>query len=274
MAKKQYWNSETKNARWVKEGRGQGTGKNYKPWLTVRDVPSEGRSHRIFGHITHRTHHLLSDLELATFLLLQWRNLTIDIREQFPLDLTITKLICEKARIKHPERHGVLQFMSSDFLVSSRDSIHPAFAIQVKPSTALKEARTIEKLEIERRYWLEKEIPWYLVTEKEISVDVFRNIEWLYNLQIQTFSLEDEFRFFEFFSSHMKQNELLSLIDLCKKLDLAYQLEPGESLYQMRALLARRYFHFDITIPYTTLQCVDLISESLNTIAEIQSVSS
>jgi len=66
MAKNQYRNSEAKNARWIKEGRGQGNGKDYKPWFTVRDVPSEGRSHRLFGHITHRTHHLLSDLELAT----------------------------------------------------------------------------------------------------------------------------------------------------------------------------------------------------------------
>ena len=90
MGKKQYWNSEAKNRRWLKEGRGQGTGSDYQPWLTVRDVASEGRSHRIFGHLTQRTHHLLSDLELATFLLLQWRPTTIDIREQFPLCLLYT----------------------------------------------------------------------------------------------------------------------------------------------------------------------------------------
>ena len=36
-----------------------------KPWLTVRDIPSEGRSHRIFGHKSQRTHHFLSDFELA-----------------------------------------------------------------------------------------------------------------------------------------------------------------------------------------------------------------
>lgn len=73
MGSKKYWNSEAKNLSWRKQGRGQGAGSDYKPWLTVRDVPSEGRSHRVFGHLTQRTHHLLSDLELATFLLLQWR---------------------------------------------------------------------------------------------------------------------------------------------------------------------------------------------------------
>ena len=61
MAKKQYGNSEAKNRRWIKEGRGLGRGREYKLWLTVRDLPSEGRYHRIFGHKSQRTHHLLSD---------------------------------------------------------------------------------------------------------------------------------------------------------------------------------------------------------------------
>lgn len=44
-----------------KEGRGQGYGKHYKPFLTVRDVLSKGRVHRR-PSITHgRVVHLLSD---------------------------------------------------------------------------------------------------------------------------------------------------------------------------------------------------------------------
>ena len=68
MGKKQYWNSEAKNKRGIKEG----------------------RSHRVFGHLTQPAHHLLSDLGIATFLLLQWRSTTTDIREQFPLDRMVT----------------------------------------------------------------------------------------------------------------------------------------------------------------------------------------
>ena len=44
-------------------------------WLTVRDLSSLGRSHRVYGHKTKRTHHLLSDLELAIFLILEWNPL-------------------------------------------------------------------------------------------------------------------------------------------------------------------------------------------------------
>ena len=58
MARRQYWNSEAKNARWIKEGHGKGAGREYKSWLTVRDVPSDGRSHRVYSRLTQRTHHL------------------------------------------------------------------------------------------------------------------------------------------------------------------------------------------------------------------------
>jgi hypothetical protein len=64
--------------KWINEGRGAGKCKDYKSWLTVRDVSSVGRSHRIFGHKTRRTHHLLSDLELAV--------LSINI-QNFPVSL-------------------------------------------------------------------------------------------------------------------------------------------------------------------------------------------
>ena len=273
MAKKRYWNTEAKNARWIKQGRGQGLGSEYKPWLTVRDVPSEGRSHRVFGHLTQRTHHLLSDLELATFLLLQWRASTLDIREQFPLDITITKQLCNEAGIPHPASNGVPQFISTDFVVNSKEKGKALFAIQVKDSSALRDARTVEKLEIERRFWQKKKTPWYLVTEKEIPAVVFKNIEWLYSLQSQEMSLDDESQYFDFYSKQIAQNSQLTVIDLCKQIDTAYGLELGESLFQLRLLLARRYFHFDISIPYSKLRCSDLLSESFDTVVEVLHVS-
>ncbi len=273
MGKKRYWNSEAKNARWIKDGRGQGMGSDYKPWLTVRDVPSEGRSHRVFGHLTQRTHHLLSDLELATFLLLQWRKSTQDIREQFPLDVVITKQLCVEAGIRHPARNEVPQIMSSDFVVTSSEKENKLFALQAKYSSKLQDARTIEKLEVERRFWLKNQTPWYLVTEKQIPQVVFKNIEWLYSLQKQELTLQEESQYFEFYIDHVAQNEHLTIIDLSKKIDTAYSLEIGESLFQLRLLLARRYFHFDITIPYSKLRCSDLMSESLDTVVEVLHVS-
>ena len=72
MARKNYFLSEKLIEQRIKDGRGQGYGEKYQPWLRVQDVPSDGRSHRIFSHKTKRIHHLLSDLELATFHLFDW----------------------------------------------------------------------------------------------------------------------------------------------------------------------------------------------------------
>ncbi len=33
---------ENKIKKYISEGRGQGVGKDYKPWITVHDFPSEG----------------------------------------------------------------------------------------------------------------------------------------------------------------------------------------------------------------------------------------
>ncbi|MCR8921963.1 MAG: TnsA endonuclease N-terminal domain-containing protein [Cellvibrionaceae bacterium] len=273
MGRKNYWNSEAKNRRWIKSGRGQGAGSDYKPWLTVRDVASKGRSHRVFGHLTQRTHHLLSDLELATFLLLQWRPTTIDIREQFPLDREVTLQLSKDLGIEHPNHHGLDQYMSSDFVVDAREKVNSRFVIQVKATESLNDSRTIEKLEIERRYWSEKQIPWFLVTENQMPSTVFENINLLYNHIDDETELGELMIQFELFRKHLPRSESLRVKDLCIKLDLAYDYEPGESLYQIKRLLAQRYFHFDITKPFTELRCSDLTAESFEVLQEVWRVS-
>lgn len=80
----------------------------------------------------------------------------------------------------HPANNAVDMVMSSDFLVDSTDKSEPKFALQAKYTDNLGDARTIEKLEIERRYWKQKELPWYLVTEREIDPVAKANIDWLY----------------------------------------------------------------------------------------------
>ena len=86
MAKRtRIWN-EAKYRKYLAEGRGQGELMKYKPWVQVQDFPSKGIVSRVKGRTTGRIHHLMSNLELRYFLLLDWSEKTIDIREQFPLD--------------------------------------------------------------------------------------------------------------------------------------------------------------------------------------------
>ncbi|MDE9412858.1 hypothetical protein [Acinetobacter johnsonii] len=58
MAKSLNGLTEIHIAKRIKEGRGQGSGANYKPWLRIHEVPSQGLSHRIYSFKTKRTHQL------------------------------------------------------------------------------------------------------------------------------------------------------------------------------------------------------------------------
>ena len=108
--------SETAYRRYLREGRRQGAGMDYKPWLTVRDFPSLGVVSRVKGWTTGRVYHLMSTLETKLFYLLDWSDDVIDIREQYPL-LNIKEIIeiAEKAQIHYPYNHASLYFV--DFLV-------------------------------------------------------------------------------------------------------------------------------------------------------------
>ena len=238
--------------KWIKDGRGDGELSSYKPWLTVRDLSSRGRSHRVYGHKTKRTHHLLSDLELAIFLILEWNPLIQDIREQFPLRIEQTEEIAHLTCIPHPVVRGIKQIMSTDFYVFSSDPMNPRFSIQAKYQKDLEDIRIIEKLEIERRYWQSKEIPWQIITEQEIPKVVFDNIKWLYPA-IRDDDHTNLYDQIEFYVKQFHKYPNLSLINLAKKIDTSYDLEIGTSLSELRVLFAQRYFKFDLKLNYKDL---------------------
>ncbi len=72
--------------KYIREGRGHGEGGDYKPWLTIQNLSSNGNETRPKGWKTKRQHEFLSNLERDYFFILEWADNIIDIREQFPLD--------------------------------------------------------------------------------------------------------------------------------------------------------------------------------------------
>lgn len=164
----------------VDEGRGQGAGKDYKPWITIHDLASNGVVSRTPGYTTGRIHHLLSRNETAFFYILDASDKVMDIREQFPLlPVTETVRISEEIGVRHPrDPHSRYPYvMTSDFLITTRQG---EVVRTVKLSSELKKSRVLEKLEIERIYWARRDVEWRIVTEKEIDYQKARNIEWIY----------------------------------------------------------------------------------------------
>ncbi len=171
----------------ISEGRGQGRGAAYTPWLNIHDVGSNGVSSRINGWTTSRIHHLLSRGETANFYVFDYAKQVVDIREQFPLlPIEKTIAIAERLGVRHPSdpktRSPVV--MTTDFLLTIRNGLNETeVARTVKPSNELASSRGIEKFAIELEYWKARKTNWGIICEDRVTKTVARNIEWVHNFR-------------------------------------------------------------------------------------------
>ena len=179
----------------IREGRGKGTGALYRPWLTVRTKGLNSNTWRPYGK-TGRAHHLLSNVEMGVFCLLEMSRIVRDIREQFPLlPMDETQRIASDLGCPHPrdcpfmdKRLGKVNLvMNTDFLVDLDDlpGLPANVAISVKRAGALEQttprklANLLNKAEIERCYWAERGTPFLLVTEEDVPAVVRGNVDLL-----------------------------------------------------------------------------------------------
>nr|WP_194718484.1 TnsA endonuclease N-terminal domain-containing protein [Pseudomonas typographi] len=154
------------------------------PWLRVQDVPSRGRSHKIPGVKIDRMFHLLSDLERAYFLVAEFSEDVVDIREQYPLlPVESTQAIAKAIGVPYPRYPGssVPMVMTTDFLLTVRqpDGDFKSVARTIKYQEDLDgedSTRTLEKLEVERRFWMGQGVDWAIVTEELFTPDLIKNL--------------------------------------------------------------------------------------------------
>lgn len=184
MAKRSRSTGSSAIARRLAEGRGQGRGRNYRPWLLVQDVPSTGNASRVWSPITEREHHLMSNLERDYFLVAHAQKGLRDYREQFPLlPLEETMAIARGLGIDHPadpRTHEPI-VMTSDFVLTIADEPGELnFAFAIKPAAQLSSSRVLEKLEVERIFWQSRKVDWSIVTERELPKILLRNMRWTF----------------------------------------------------------------------------------------------
>lgn len=179
------------------EGRGRGDGAAYKPWLYVHDVPSIGRSSRLFNG--GRVMHMLSDWETAAVRDFLSDPDVLDVKEQYPLPLAATQRIAKAMGVRHPydRKSRVDVPLTTDLLVIRRSEAGPVLlaraikeksAVEYHPSLPrpkrVSVGRIIQKLEIERRYWAENNAHWMLLTEDHLSKTRKANLEFILGVQL------------------------------------------------------------------------------------------
>lgn len=247
MAKRNRKTTQKQTQKRLKEGRGSGNFEDYKPWLQIQDVASQGLATRIKGYKTGRIHHFLSKTELELFLLFEWSEKVIDIKEQFPLDQPETIALAKELGFKHPTDPRTQEsiVMTTDLVLTVRQPVgKKEFARTVKFSKDLLNPRVLEKLEIERLYWKERNIDWGIVTERDIDKVLAKNIGW-----VRTFSepgslppsLEvDNIPKVERFLYRFVKDRAVPLRSITKSSDTKFSLDPGSSLSLVKHLIATR----------------------------------
>lgn len=267
MAKRKRENNEKQNERKMKDKRGQGHFDQYVPWHRIQDVASIGLATRIKGMKSGRIHHLLSNLELDYFHLLDWSDEVIDIREQYPLDLRETLALAKEVGLIHPPvsnpRNPIV--MTTDFLITIRQPIGTKeVARTIKYSSDLINSRVLEKLEIERLYWRERNVDWGIVTELDINKILVKNIKWLYPyreikslLSILTPTLIPKL------TAHLLpivRRKEISLRDLTKACDEKFSIPQGNSLALVRHLLSSKKWFVNMYKPIQPGVALNFIS--------------
>ena len=89
-------------AKRIRLGYGQGTGRDYKPWLTFRDISSRGVTTRLASRKLERTLTLFSNVERNAFLVSEFLRQFLDYHEQGPMARELTIDLCRKLGIRHP----------------------------------------------------------------------------------------------------------------------------------------------------------------------------
>lgn len=263
--------------RMLKQGRGQGTHEQYKPWLTVRDVPSHGRSYRDLGWKTGRPHYFLSTLEFLYYLTLEWSPMVTDIREQYPLlsgngTIDDTLAIADSFDIKHPAHPKTKEpiVLTTDFYISLQNE-NGVFehARTVKYAKDLSKRRAIEKLEIERRYWEVRGVDWGIVTEHEIPVTLAKNVDFLHDARsLSTYMpIKDIAPIAELLTRLvLEQNRPLN--ELTSLSDRQFNLKGGVSLRVAYYLLATRQWRIDMNVPIDPDQSLEVLAVDLKALQD------
>ncbi len=180
----------------------------YQPFHKVRKVNKVGRRHWLFCPRQKRHVHLLSDGELRMYKKLLWSPGTLEVLEQYALDIDETMSIAQAADIIHPRkwRENEATIMTTDFVVRRRcketgvktvgytfkyfDQIYQKCE---DGRVGRKNTRTWQKFSIEREYWRRRGIEYRVVTEKDATKACAWNINYFeteYDAKVSEYELK------------------------------------------------------------------------------------
>ena len=196
----------------------------------------------------------MSDWESRLFYLLEWSKEVQDIREQYPLlDLDLAMEIAKEMGIEYPRnrKSNTPYVLTTDFMLTvHQGKKYVQIARTFKTTKDLSKKRTVEKLELERRYWQKHNIDWAIVTEQEISKIFASNIEWIhsdYHWKLSEEQNKDNCYYFTNILKERLSDKSSKIRTITTALDKDMSLESGTSLSLFKHLVAKKEIIVDMS---------------------------
>lgn len=252
----------------LKEGRGQGDGANYRPYIFVQDFSSCGQSNRDYGLTTLRQHDYFSKLEHRVHLIYDNSDL-LDIKEQFPHPLERTLEIAKYCGIPHPMDRKTKQPipLTTDLLLTLPLPIGTKLVARaVKPSSHLRRKGVIKRLELERRSWKVVNVDWGIITELDIDLVLIKNFMFIYKFRdidsLHPLSSDEVHRASQVLTNLVTTNDR-PLCDLALLCDQILGYSRGTSLKIARHLIASRQWIVNMFSPFQATEQVSICRVAL-----------
>ncbi len=251
--------SEEKISRWMKEGRGQGEGPNYEPWLAVQDVlGNQGRCHRIPSPKLGRHVELMSDVERAAFLIVERSRWVTEAKEQYPLPRKLSQAVAQAMGIRHPTYPGtnIPCVMTVDLMVTlRRPPVTLKLGIDCKTQDKAEDPNVIRKLELMRRCLATLGHEHVLFFDTHIPKQIVRNLLWIISgrrhpneeLPYPDYLDEARERLYSHLSSTLFGDRPLRMV--CQEFDDTSGQQPGTSLRAAKLLIDSYRLHVDLNGP-------------------------
>ncbi len=167
----------------IKEGRGTGNGKDYKPFIKTREFNSAGTCSNFVDWKTGRQMQFLSQTELYIYMQLRWQDDVDDIKEQYPLDInelneliavTNSRLIGADKQPMIIQQYDKQHWLTSDLVVYRQGKISEV--VSVKYDKNALSPKEIETIWIEKQYWANHGCPLKLMDRSDVNPILVKNL--------------------------------------------------------------------------------------------------